>query len=249
MSKEIQNMGAGSERIFSGKAESKPVQELYNETQKLFSDEIRKRLLPNREYAIADIGSFKGELLKQVCDKLSEYRLKGVAVDINQNVLGDNIFEARIVGKAEQLPFEDESVDVEIMRYVLQWNYPENQKNILKEISRTIKEFALIEHVGAENEEPDEWRRRNDKLFDGSSVSRLKRGEHFFSSRNEIEQWMNEEGITFERIAERIIENGSEVYVERFDIDRAEMDKIKNILGDKDFFTKTTWIIFPKKRF
>ena len=134
------------------------------------------------------------------------------------------------------------------MRYVLQWNYPENQKKILKEVSRTINEFALIEHVGADNENPKEWRKRHDKLYDGIMIPKLKRGEHYFSTSEEIERWMNEESISFERINEKVIKNAESVFAERFNLNDEEGFKVKEIIKDKNFFIKTTWIIFPKKQ-
>lgn len=245
--KEVQNMGENTSKAFSGKAESRAVQDLYNETPKIFSNEIKKRLMPDRQYTIADIGSFKGELLKQICDMLPEYKLKGIAMDINKKILKENNFKLRIASKAEEMPFNDRSIDVEIMRYVLQWNYPKNQKMILKEISRTIKEFALVEHAGADNENSKEWRKKHDKLYNGEEISKLKRGEHYFSSRDEIETWMKDENISFERIGEKRISGAEEVFTERFGLDANNKSKVKEILKDKGFFIKTTWIIFPKK--
>lgn len=138
------------------------------------------------------------------------------------------------------------SKDVVIVRYVLQWNYPEKQKEILNELSRVSKEFAVVEHIGADIEDTDNWREKQDELVSGEKIPKLKRGEHFFSSRTEIESWMTEKGISFERIRERTIPEASNAYIERFGLDEADAQIARGILGDKNYFIQTDWLIFPK---
>lgn len=242
----IQNMGENTSKVFAGDALLKACQETYNETPDVFANEIKKRLSDSESHNIADLGSFKGELLQQIIGKLPSYDFKTIAVDINEDAIKDNQAETKIVADLKKLPFENKSVDVEIVRYVLQWNYWENQKKILQEVARTVKDFALIEHAGADSKEPDEYRKRAGSLFSGEEIPKLKRGENFFSSRKEIEDWLNDEGIKFERIEEKIINNVSEVYTERFGLSPEENIKTKEILGDKDFLIKTDWVIYPK---
>lgn len=238
-------MGENTSKVFAGDALLKASQETYNETITIFSNEIKKRLPNDKSYNIADLGSFKGELLQQIINILPNYKFETIAVDINENALKDNQAETKIIADLKKLPFEDKSVDVEIIRYVLQWNYWENQKKILQEVARTTKSFALIEHAGADSQEPDEYRKRIGSLFSGEEILKLKRGENFFSSRKEIEDWLKDEGIVFERIGEKIINNLSEVYTERFGLSTDEDIKMKELLGDKDFLVKTDWIIYP----
>ena len=197
---EVQNMGENTSKVFSGEAQTKAAQEAYNETPKVFAEEIKKRLLPDKEYIIADIGSFKGELLGKLLELVPDYTFKTIAVDLNQDALNKNQLREKVVANADHLPFENGSIDIEIVRFLFQWNHWEKQKQIIREIARTIREFALVEHGGADNENPDEWREKMDKLFEGIEVPKLKRGEHFFSSRDEIEQMMTDDGIKFERI-------------------------------------------------
>lgn len=195
---------------------------------------------------VADIGSFKGELLDSLIKILPEYKFKTIAVDINEKALEENSAEEKIFADASKLPFEDNSIDIEIVRFLLQWNSWEKQKEIIRQIARTTKEFALIEHGGADSIDSDEWRKNMDRLFEGKEVPKLKRGEHFFSSRDEIEQMMKEEGIRFERIREKVIQNIAEIYAERFGLSKEDYLKTKEILADKNFFIQTDWVIYPK---
>jgi hypothetical protein len=129
---------------------------------------------------------------------------------------------------------------------VLQWNNAERQKKILKEISRIVSEFAIIEHSGADSNEADAWRERQDDLFSGKEVAKLKRGEHFFTSRDEMERWMCEVGIKFERAKDFVIEDMAIVFAERFNLTPEELAKTYEILGDRNYLPITDWIIYPK---
>lgn len=244
---EAQNMGENTSKVFLGEAKTKAAKEAYNKTPEVFSKEIKKRLSPDKEYTVADIGSFKGELLDKLLDLIPDYKFRTIAVDINQDALNKNLSQEKIIANADNLPFEDGSIDIEVVRFLLQWNYWERQKQIIREIARTVKEFALIEHAGADNENSNEWREKIDRLFEGVEVPKLKRGEHFFSSRNEVEQIMRDEGIKFERIREKIIKDIVEIYSERFCLNEKEGVKARKILADKNFFVQTDWIIYPKK--
>ncbi len=59
---------------------------------------------------------------------------------------------------------------------------------------------------------------------------------------------MTEENIKFERIKEKIINNLSDVYTERYGLDIKESKKAKAIMGNKDFFVQTDWIIYPSNQ-
>lgn len=244
---EAQDMGGNTSKAFSGEGTSKAVLETYSETPKEFAGEIKKHLLPQQEYTLADIGSFRGELLAQLVGQLPEYRFRSVAVDINKEALAKNPSLHKIAADVGKLPFKDGEIDIEIVRAVLQWNSWEHQKNIIKEIARTVKRFALIQHAGSENQNPDEWRERMDKLLSGEEIPKLKRAEHFFSSGEEIEQFMRESSINFERTKEKVIEGISDLYTERYGLSVEENIKAKSILGGKDFFVQTNWTIFPSK--
>jgi len=245
----IPDMGAKTSDVFAGKGESETNREVYGETAKLFADQIRQRLPVRKEpYTIADIGSFQGELMNNIIQLLPEYKFDTIAIDINEEALFKNTAVKKIVAKAEDLPFKDGSVDVAIMRYVLQWNNAEKQQEILKEIVRTIKNFALIEHVGADTFETEKWRKRLDDLFDGQEVPKMKRGEHFFSSEDEVEKWMQQSNIAFDKLKDKRIENGMDVYIERYGLDEEDAKKSREIMGDKNYFIQTDWVIYPKNK-
>lgn len=218
---------------------------MYGETAGFFSEEIKNRLVPDKEYVLADVGAFKGELLDNIISKLPDFKFKTVALDINNKALEENRADTKIAGVAEQLPFADKSVDVLMMRYVLQWNNPEKQKKIIKEIPRVIKDFALIEHIGSGNDDPILWRKNMDNLLGGDRVPKLKRAEQFFSSRDEIEKWMAEEGVKFERLNEQRIDNPSDAFIERYNLTLEEGKAVREILGDNDYEIKTDWIVYP----
>lgn len=246
---QIPNMGDNTSRVFKGEYMSLANKEMYAETAKFFADEIKKRLPPREEpYILVDAGSFQGELLAELLERLPGYKFQTTALDINGVALENNqATSQKVIADAEKMPFADKSVDVVIARYMLQWNFAEKQKKILKEIARVTKEFALIEHVGADTVDADSWRERVDDLFDGEEVPKMKRGEHFFSSKDEVEEWLQQSGITFERIKDRRIDNAADVYIERFGLNDAEAGETRNVLGDKNYFLQTDWIINPKE--
>lgn len=246
--KEVQEMGDTTSKVFAGQYESETTREMYTETAEFFADEIRKRLNNEREYTLVDVSSFQGELMADTLKRLPEYRFHTIAVDVDHNALTNNVATTnRIVAAADNLPFSDHGIDIAMVRYVLQWNSAEKQKKILAELARTTKEFAIIEHIGSDVADTDGWRKHMDILVGGEAVSKLKRGEHFFSSRDEIEEWMKQAGIMFERIRDREIHDASNAYIERFALDENESEQTRQILGDKDFFRQTDWIIYPKQ--
>jgi ubiquinone/menaquinone biosynthesis C-methylase UbiE len=247
---EAPDMGSNTSKVFSGETLSQTNIEMYGQTAEFFAGEIRERLpLRDEPYTVIDVGAFQGELLADILEKLPEYHFKTIAVDINEQALRKNMAsEDKIVAHAEALPFADKSIDIAIVRYLLQWNDAEKQKQILKELSRTIKEFALVEHVGSDIVDTDEWRNRMDKLLDGSEVPKLKRAEYFLSSRDEIEEWMQQNGIKFERLKDRIIQNVADAFIERFALDNEDADKTKQVLGDKNQIRQTDWIVLPNNK-
>jgi len=244
------NMGDSTSRVFRGEYISNANKEMYAETAEFFADEIKKRL-PLREepYVLIDVGSFQGELLGELLKKMPGYKFQTIALDINEVALGDNqVTDKKIVADAGKIPLADKSVDVVIVRYMLQWNYEEKQKKILQEIARVVKEFALVEHVGADIADTDGWRKKMDDLLDGEEIPKMKRGEHFFSSKDEIEAWLKQSGITSELLKNRKIKGAADVYIERFGLNTAEAEKVRSILADKNYFLQTDWIIYPQEK-
>ena len=219
---------------------------MYEGTPRFFADQIRSRLRPDKDYSIVDVGAYQGELLDQLLRQLPEYKFRTVAVDIDSEKLSRNRAGSLIVSNAENLPLADSSVDIAIIRYVLAWNYFERQKNILKELARITREFTMIEHGGADSQNSDLWRAKLDDLFDGQEISKMKRKEHFFSSRDELEAVMREASLKFERIKEVNIDDLASVFSERYNLNPEELAKARKILGDKNYLQQTDWIIYPK---
>lgn len=242
----IPDMGEQTSKVFAGEYVSETNKEMYAETAQFFADEIRKRL-PVREqpYIIADIGSYKGELLVNILKLLPDYHFETVAVDVNKHALSDNSAGQKIIADSEKLPFVNNSVDLIIIRYLLAWNNAAKQKRILEQIAQSVNKFALVEHAGADINETEKWREKMDDLLNGIEVPKMKRSGHFFSSRDEIETWLNQSGISFERLKDRVVQNGADVYIERYGLNKNEAEKTKEILGDKNYFRQTDWIVYP----
>ncbi len=242
--------GEHGDVVFRGEGRFLANKELYAESAENFANVIKEKL-PVREepYVLADLGGHKGELLGNILEKLPEYDFKTIAVDLNEDALAQNVTAVeKVVASLDKLPLSDKSVDVVMARYVLPWNSQEVQKNILKEIIRVAKQFAIIEHAGAPSDDAEAWRQNLNKLFNNEKVTELN-GRHtqFFSSRGEIEDWMTEAGVHFERITERKVDNLSDVFIEKWGMGSAKINAVKNILGDKDYIMQTRWVIYPQK--
>jgi len=240
-------MGADTSKVFSGKSENLTNIMMYRETADFFASEIRRRLPPRAEpYKLLDVGSFKGELMSDVLARLPEYTFETTAVDVNSEALENNSADFKINSGANNLPFENGSFDIVMVRYVLQWNVFDSQKNILSELERVVKGFIIIEHVGSDSIDTDGWRSKMDDVLDGVEIPVLKMDGYFFSSKDELEQWMRENSISFECLRNRKIDKASNVYIERYALSETESDTLRTILGDKDYFIQTDWVIYPK---
>lgn len=242
------NQGAKAPDIFSGKIEVAPVKKIFGESAELFADIIKKRLGANSgTFRLADFGSHYGELLENVCKLLPEYNLQTVGIDLESNLRENKAAQEKVSANLAHIPMGDKSVDFGFARYILHWNNPEKQKQILKEIARIVKDFAIIQHVGADSENPAQWRDKVDDLLDGKEISKLERHGHFFTSSQELEKWMTESGIPFERVSEIRVENLSETLCQRFSLDKNEKQTAKTILASNDYIMQTTWIIKSNK--
>ncbi len=242
--------GENTSEVFAGKYKFEATKELYGESAHTVAQVIQN-LIPltqdvNSKYEFADLGSFKGELLNSVLAELPNYNFHTTAVDINETALRENNADQKIIATLDRLPIKESSQDVVLARYILAWNNPEEQKDILKEISRITKGVAIVQHAGADSEVSDEWRTSLNNLLDGQAVPKLKREGHFFSSRNEIEKWLEDNNIKFKRLIERKVDNFSDVFTERFNLNEEEIKTMKGVLGDKNYIIQTTWLIFPK---
>lgn len=246
METDAQNMGAGTSSVFSGQVLTDTNRIHYAESAPFFAEEIRK-LLESGEYTLADIGTYKGELLTEILKLLPEYKFKTIGVDINKEALEENkVVGEKVVCDARKLPFADKSIDIVIVRYMLQWNNSEAQKDILKEIARVIKRFAIIEHNGPDNGDEELWRKNSDRLLSGDEVSKMKRLNYFFASEAEVERWMSESGIEYKVLRSRKTPGLSNIYIERYLLDDKEAETARNILEGTDYVAQVDWLILPK---
>lgn len=241
--------GARASEIFGGNIEVEPVKKIFGESAQMFADIIKERLgMEGGNYRLADFGSHKGELLENVCAALPEFNFHTIGIDLGNNLKENRAAQEKISADLGSIPMEDGSVDVGFARYVLHWNSPEKQKQILKEIARIVKDFAIIQHVGADCENSSEWRSRVDDLMDGQEIPKLERHGHFFSSSQEIEKILVENRIPFEKISEVRVDNLSETLSQRFSLDETEKQLAKAMLKGNDYIMQTTWIIKPKNK-
>ncbi|MFA5992642.1 MAG: aldolase/citrate lyase family protein [Candidatus Pacearchaeota archaeon] len=253
--------GKATSAIFSGKGSSMASKLMYNETDDLFTKILKEsimqinsksptspNLVPNISCTLADFGSYKGELLEDIKSKLAHLsvcKLKTIAVDRLSESIAQNPADEKIVGNLNSIPLADKSVDFAIARYIMVWNPKETQKQILKEMSRVTKNYVILQHCGPTKADAKIARKRLNRLFYGNEVPKLKRTSNcYFSTKEEIESWMNNQGIVFERVQNRIIKGYSDSFVERFNLSQKELKKTKDILGDKDRLEQTTWVIY-----
>lgn len=211
----------------------------------IIKEELTKR---DKPYTFLDIGSYDGGFFKKVINALSEHKIETVATDINQKELVKNFADKKVVASAEKLPLADESVDVVTMRYVLHLNDKEKQEQILKEIYRVIKHYAIIEHAGADNEETDEWKKVIHGFYESKDIPEFKRTEFYFSSRDEIEALMDKNKIPFERAMEKKVNNLSDTFITRFNMSEDSAKKTKERLAGKDHITRTIWLINKERK-
>ena len=69
----------------------------------------------------------------------------------------------------------------------------------------------------------------------------------FWSTAEEIENYMDIKNIRYERILSKRIQGLSQPFIERYSLSDKQASKLRNMLGDKDFLTQTTWIVYPKE--
>lgn len=232
--------GLNSGQVFSGNGKSKASQEIYGESVQLFSSIIKERLSPG-VYRVADFGSSKGEMVSEIKKILSDYSFETYSIDSNGEDLEKNtLSDHKVVSDISDENFEIQKFDICIMRYVLQWNSLQKQKRILKNFTDSIGKFGVIQHSGADVLCEDEWRDKVSGLFKGE-IQQLKRDNMYFSSSREIEQILN--NSNYIKVDEKRIDNLSDVYIEKYNLEESEANKVKSILSGKDYVIRTTWIV------
>lgn len=238
------NQGEKASEVFLSEIENETIKKVYGESAKFFADTIKNNLKPNK-YTLVDVGAFKGELLSQILKFLPDYKFDTIGIDKNEEIINNNdTVKDKIISDLINIPLENDSVDVLISRYVLSWNNLEKQEIILKEFLRITNKIAIIQHAGSDNADPESWREKYDELFLGKDIPKLKREEMFFSSRDEIEEIMKRNKFNFERLSEIKIDNFSEVFIEKYNLQKEEKEKIKEILKEKDYMVQANWIIY-----
>lgn len=245
--KPVFDMGASTSEVFKGHSESGAVKEIYGESAVLFADIIKSKIQPEGTQSLIDIGSAKGELLSEILELLPQYSFAVTATDTNPKAIEENIATNKIVADAESLPVNNKSIDIALMRYVLQFNSLQSQEIILSEVSRVIKRIGIIQHGGSDNEDSQGWRDKVDQIFSSDNLPQIKRAGMYYSSVNEVESLMKKNNIKFERIQSKRINGLSDAFIERYSLDENQIKLLKNILGEKDYIIQTTWIIYPKE--
>lgn len=238
------NQGIRASEIFSGKVEAKPLKKVFGESAQFFSDIIRNKLTPGN-YNLADFGTHKGELLENVCSSLPDFNFHTVGIDLEANLRENKAAQEKVAADLGKIPMEDKSVDIGFARYALHWNDIEKQEQILKEIARTVKDFAIIQHVGADAENPMKWRERVNDLLDGKEIPKLERHGHLFSSSQEVEKILIDNNIPFEKVSERCVPGLSEILSQRFSLNEKEKQLAEEMLKNNDYIMQITWIIKP----
>ncbi|MFA6601666.1 MAG: class I SAM-dependent methyltransferase [Candidatus Paceibacterota bacterium] len=236
----INEQGANSIDVFHGRSQSYVIQAFYKDSVPLYAGLIRKNLKPGR-YSVADFGGHKGELLSEFISALPEYQFEPIILDKVEGLETSLNFK-KIVGDIIGNSLPNKSVDIVIMRYVLPWDAYENQKLILNEVKRVCKNLAIIQHQGAPSDNPKPLQEATKVLW-GGTIPTLKRDHGFFTESSQVEKWMVELGMNFEKVEEKYIETLSEMFIEKFKLNESEADQTKKILNGCDGITITTWVV------
>jgi ubiquinone/menaquinone biosynthesis C-methylase UbiE len=237
----IKEQGISADTIFHGEVTLEAVRLVYKESASLFSSLIRE-CLPQGNYEMADLGSHKGGFLKDLTELLPEYKFHTIAVDVNEDDLKVNIADQKIQSSLLQLSIENKSIDVTLARYVIAWNTLEQQKEILKEISRITKRIAIIQHQGANSNNPTELQNASIELFNGV-VPLLKRENFFFSTSAQLEEYMRELNIKFKNVQHQNVKGLSDILIEKYKLSENDIQKVKQILKNSDYVDQTTWVL------
>jgi ubiquinone/menaquinone biosynthesis C-methylase UbiE len=200
----------------------------YYETGQQIIKLIKEQLTnKDRTYSFADFGSHQGELMKVVLDQLSDYHLNTIAIDTLGSLKSNQVADELVPADLTHIPLKDHSVDFGMTRYVLQWNTLTDQAKILSEVNRVVKDFAIIQHVGADQDCLQDWQHNLDQVLDGSLIPKLRRTNYYFSSPEQIEEIMAENGLNFQRLSYQKIDQMSEIYITRFALNPDESELIK----------------------
>jgi hypothetical protein len=235
------DQGVNAESVFHGESKTEASSLIYKESAPFLSGIISKNLLIGN-YKLADLGSHKGEFLQDLVRLLPYYNFDTLAVDINQNDLELNPANKKLLSDLSALDIPNKSIDVTIARYALAWNLIEAQRQILAEIKRTTTKIAIIQHQGSKNEYPNKLQNASENLF-GGVVPVLKRDVFCFSTSEQIEIFMKELGINFERLQDREVKGLSDIFVEKYSLSEEDALKVKSILSESDYVRQTTWIL------
>ena len=237
----IKEQGVNAETVFHGEALSEAGRLIYKESAPIFAQAIRSNLKAG-EYVLADLGSSKGEFLEDFLSLLPEYTFNTIAVDVNVRDLEVNIAHEKVLSNISQLALANKSIDVTLARYALAWNDLETQKEILKEIKRTTKHLAIIQHQGANSVHAEGLQARSRQLF-GGIVPQLQRDKFFFSTPEQLEHFMKELDISFERIQERDVPGLSNLFIEKYNLSEVDAHNTQAILSGADYVTQAAWIL------
>lgn len=236
----MSHQGLKASDVFSGRGQSEASKLFYNESADLFANIIRKNFQPS-QYSLADLGGHKGEFLKELLAKLPEYQFESIIIDQESGLIPELKAE-KVVGNIKNTSLPDKSIDLVILRYVLAWDTLEDQKLILAEIARICKGVTIIQHQGADSSNPEPLQKALANLFSGE-IPDLKREEGFFTESKQIENWLNELGVNYEKIQERTIEPVSDLFIDKFGLVGDEINLVKNIFKDCDYTNQSTFVL------
>lgn len=232
--------GTNAEKIFHGQAKSPASQLFYAESAPLFSKIIRENLGPGT-YSLVDLGGYKGEFLSELSKNLQEYKFESIIVD-KIDGLDSGVSAKKVVADIINVPLPDKSADIVILRYVLPWDSFENQKLILNEVKRLCNGLCIIQHQGADSNDPVPMQQAALKLFSGNPP-RLKRDNGFFTESKQVEKWMDGLQMPYKKVQERKVETLSETFVEKFELNDEEANTVRDVLKGCDYIMQTTWVL------
>lgn len=237
----MSNQGENSEKAFHGVGSVGAIKLFYGESASLFAKIIRTNYKPGK-YTLADLGGHKGELLADILKELPEYEFDSIIIDRVPGLDNGNIKARKVVGDIVNSEITDRSIDIVIMRYVLPWDEYDRQKLIIQEAQRICRGITIIQHQGAPDDNPRLLQDASLKLWSGI-VPVLKRDYGFFTEAGQVEKWMDELNIKYEKIDHKYIETLSEMFIEKYKLNENDANKTKEVLRGCDGITITTWVL------
>lgn len=210
---------------------------IYEKYNPVIADAISRRFPEQSTLSCLELGGGAGALVKEVKKLLPGKNLVFTNVDRSEELLkADAYSEHKILQAIEDIdPHVIGKFDVILVRYVLNYNNPDNQKRIIGKIKELLKPSGIfiLHHVGAGD---SKHKSLLNKLFSTDVVSKkLLRSQPYWTTWQEQLNCLHEASLTTTVLTQYNIPIGS-LYKERYELTNTEEEKLHTFLGKYDFY-------------